>query len=41
MVRASTRPLPPRKNTVEVWMATYSDSNPMIDGVMMRLFVTV
>ena len=22
-------------------MATYSDSNPMIDGVMMRLFVTV
>ena len=40
-VREAVSPAAPRKKMVEVLMATYSDSNPMMDGVMMRLFVTV
>ena len=40
-LRAALSPATPKKNTVEVWMARYRDSNPMMDGVMMRLPVTV
>ena len=36
-----TAPDAPKKNTIVVCMSTYSDSNPMIEGVMMRLLVTV
>ena len=35
------RPATPRKKIVEVWIARYRDSNPRIEGVMMRLFATV
>src|SRR5690625_3877981 len=34
-------PATPRKYTAAVWIAVYRDSKPMIDGVMMRLLVTV
>src|SRR5699024_12499102 len=37
----ATSPTAPRKYTAEVWMATQRASNPMIDGVMIRLLVTV
>ena len=39
-VMATTPPAPSR-NTAAVWMTMYSDSKPMIDGVRMRLCVTV
>ena len=40
-VADAPRPATPRKKIVEVWIARYRDSNPRIEGVMMRLFATV
>ena len=40
-VADALRPATPRKKIVEVWIARYRDSNPRIEGVMMRLFATV
>lgn len=37
----ATIPATPNRYTVEVCTTRYSDSKPMIDGVMMRLLVTV
>ncbi len=34
-------PARPNRYTDVVWMARYSDSKPMIDGVRIRLLVTV
>ena len=34
-------PEAPKKNTTDVWITVYRDSKPMIDGVMIRLTVTV
>ena len=40
-VADALRPATPRKKIVEVWIARYRDSNPRIEGVMIRLFATV
>ena len=34
-------PVVPKKNTMLVWIRRYSDSKPMIEGVMIRLLVMV
>ena len=34
-------PVMPKKKTMLVWTRRYSDSNPMIEGVMIRLLVMV
>ena len=38
---SAVTPIEPTKNTSAVWMSRYSASKPMMEGVRMRLPVTV